>query len=72
MEPVVHRLKQEYSDCIQFERANYHSESEWHPIVGPLAAPEFALLTESGEVIYRWFGVVEIGEFGKILNPICE
>ena len=72
MEPVVNRLVKEYGDCLQRERVNYHNESDWHALVGPLAAPEFALVDGSGAVLYRWLGVTEFEEFATVLRPLCQ
>jgi len=62
----------EYGACLQRERVNYHKESEWHALIGPLAAPEFALVDASGEVLYRWLGVTEYDEFTAVLQPLCQ
>ena len=53
------------------ERVNYHKESPWHDLLFPIGSPEFALLTASKEIIYRWFGVTEPEEFAQILDPLC-
>jgi hypothetical protein len=51
---------------------NFHKQSAWHELLFPIGSPEFALLTSSKEIIYRWFGVVEPEEFAEILDPLCS
>jgi hypothetical protein len=72
MEPIVHGLRRQYSGCFEYERVNFHVDSEWHHLIGPLATPEFALLDDSGQVIQRWFGVTEQEQFDELLRPLCK
>ena len=67
----MNRLVKQYGECLRYERANYHRETEWHAVVGPLAAPEFALVNASGTVLYRWSGVTEMDEFTMVLEKHC-
>jgi hypothetical protein len=72
MEPIVDGIQKKYRGCIKLERVNFHGETSWHELLFPLGSPEFALLTASKEIIYRWFGVVEPEEFAEILDPLCS
>jgi hypothetical protein len=71
MEPIVYGIQKKYRGCMKLERVNYHKDSAWHELLFPIGSPEFALLTSSQEVIYRWFGVVDPEEFAEILDPLC-
>ncbi|HVF25296.1 MAG TPA: hypothetical protein VNA23_05360 [Anaerolineales bacterium] len=71
MEPIVHGLKNKYASCMALERVNFHQPTAWHELILPLAAPEFALLDSSKQVIHRWFGVTEEEEFSALLDPLC-
>jgi hypothetical protein len=53
------------------ERVNFHSETEWHASIAPVASPEFALLDSSGKILYRWSGLTERKEFDEIIKPLC-
>jgi len=72
MDPIVNGIKKKYSQCMQVERVNYHQHSPWHDLIYPLAAPEFALLNSSKNVLYRWFGVIEEQEFTAVIDPLCR
>ena len=72
MDPIVNGIKKKYSQCMNVERVNYHQDSPWHELIGPLASPEFALLDASENILYRWFGVIEAEEFSEILDPLCS
>jgi len=72
MDPIVHGLTEKYKQCMQVERANFHQHTPWHDLIYPLAAPEFALLDPSMNVLYRWFGVVEEEEFSVVIDPLCN
>ena len=71
MEPIVHGITKKYLGCMKVERVNYHAQSEWHELIFPIGSPEFTLLNGSGEILYRWFGVVEAEEFSEVLDPLC-
>ncbi len=72
MDPIVHGLEKKYRGCMKLERVNYHAKTAWHELLFPLASPEFALLTSSKEIIYRWSGYTEADEFAEILDPLCS
>ena len=72
MDPIVNGIQKKYRACIKLERVNFHRESPWHDLIFPIGSPEFALLTSSKEIIYRWFGVTEPEEFAEILDPLCS
>ena len=72
MDPIVNGIQKKYRGCIKLERVNFHRESPWHDLIFPIGSPEFALLTPSKEIIYRWFGVTEPEEFAEILDPLCS
>jgi hypothetical protein len=71
MEPIVHGLKEQYADCLNVKRVNFHAPSPWHDAINPMATPEFALLDSAGAILYRWFGVIEAEEFEEVLQPLC-
>ena len=71
MDPIVNGIKKKYVGCMKVERVNYHSVTAWHELLFPIGSPEFALLTSQKEVLYRWFGVIEVEEFEEILDPLC-
>jgi len=71
MEPIVDRLTKDYRNCLTLERVNYHAPSARHEQIGPVGSPEFALLDASGEILYRWFGVVDRSEFDEVIQPLC-
>ena len=71
MQPIVSGIKKQYKACLKLERLNFHSQSKWHELIGPVGSPEFALLDASGKVIYRWIGFTEKEEFVEVINPIC-
>ena len=72
MDPIVRGLQKKYRGCIRLERVNFHDETPWHELLFPLASPEFAVLTGSKDILYRWFGVTEPAEFAEILDPLCS
>jgi hypothetical protein len=72
MDPIVHGIKEKYSQCMQMEQVNYHQHTPWHDLIYPLAAPEFALLDSSNEVLHRWFGVTDEEEFSAVIDPLCN
>lgn len=72
MDPIVNGIRKQYADCFTYERVNFHQNSAWHRLIGPLVSPEFALLDDSGKVLYRWFGVLEKEEFDAVLKPLCR
>ena len=71
MDPIVHGIQKKYRGCIKLERVNFHGDSAWHELLFPLGSPEFALLTSSKEILYRWFGVTSPEEFAEIIDPLC-
>ena len=71
MDPIVNGLKKEYASCMKLERVNFHDWSPWHELLFPLGSPEFALLTSSKEILYRWFGATDKEDFTAVLDPIC-
>ena len=72
MDPIVHGLKEKYSQCMEVVRANFHQHTPWHELILPLASPEFALLDSSLNVIHRWFGVLEEEDFAAVIDPLCN
>jgi len=72
MQPIVNGIRKQYNVCFKLERVNFHSQTHWHDLIGPVGSPEFALLDPSGQVIYRWFGFTEKEEFTMIMDPICK
>lgn len=67
----MNRLMKQYRGCLTWERVNYHKESSWHRLVGPIGSPEFVLLDAADAIVYRWFGVTEASEFEEIIKPLC-
>ncbi|WKZ48231.1 MAG: hypothetical protein QY306_02545 [Anaerolineales bacterium] len=72
MEPIVYGIKKRYSSCMKVERVNYHDWTSWHELIGPLASPEFALLDNGKNILYRWFGVIAEDDFAAVLDPLCR
>ena len=71
MEPIVNGIKKKYSACLRLERVNYHAWTEWHELIYPVAAPEFALLDSSKNILYRWSGFTEEEQFTELIDPLC-
>jgi hypothetical protein len=71
MEPVVNRLTKDYRKCLTLERVNFHAQTARSEQLAPIGSPEFTLLDSSGKILYRWFGVVERGEFDNVMLPLC-
>lgn len=71
MEPIVHGIKKTYASCMKVERVNFHEWTEWHELLFPIASPEFDLLDESKEVLFRWVGYTDKEEFTSVLDPLC-
>ena len=40
MDPIVYGLRRKFSDCLDYERENYHQIGEWHAVLRPAASPE--------------------------------
>ncbi len=72
MQPIVNGIKKQYRSCIKkVERVNFHAETRWHELIGPIGSPEFALLDENENIVYRWVGFTEKEEFEAVLSPLC-
>jgi len=71
MQPIVNGLENQYRSCLRLERVNYHAESRWHDLIGPIGSPEFALLDSRETVVHRWIGITEKEEFEAVMGPLC-
>jgi hypothetical protein len=72
MQPIVNGIKEQYGSCIKVKRVNFHAESHWHELIEPIGSPEFVLLDENENILYRWIGLTEKEEFVKVLGPLCS
>lgn len=72
MKPIVHGLKEKYSDCMSLQRVHIHAKTAWHKLLSPVGAPEFVLLRSSEEIIHRWSGYTEAKKFAAVLDPLCS
>jgi len=72
MDPIVHGITRQYTSCLNLERVNFHLRSAWIDRIGPLAAPEFALVNAEGKLLYRWSGYTDAATFDGVLEPLCR
>jgi hypothetical protein len=72
MQPIVNGIREQYMSCIKVKKVNFHAESRWHELIGPIGSPEFALLDENKDILYRWIGLTEKEEFEAVLGPLCS
>ena len=71
MQPIVDGIKKRYRACLQVQRVNFHAETRWHELIGPVGSPEFALLDSNETIFYRWIGFTEKEEFEALISPLC-
>jgi hypothetical protein len=71
MQPIVNGLETEFNSCIRLQRVNYHTETRWHALIGPIGSPEFALLDSSENILHRWIGLTDKEDFESVLAPLC-
>ena len=72
MQPIVHGLETEYGDQIEFVYLNIDDPStrEAKEKYGYRVQPHFFLVTEDGEVIQQWLGVVQEEAFEQAFDEV--
>ena len=72
MLPIVHGLKKQYGECVEFLEFNAHANGPWQKKLRPFGSPEFYILDAAGVVVTQWYGVVTVEEFEPVLQGVCE
>jgi hypothetical protein len=68
----VDGLEKQYRSCLKVERTSFHTNTHWSELIGPIGAPEFALLDAGETILHRWVGFTEEEEFIAVLEPLCK